>query len=178
MKKLFSAMLVLMLAFSFPVQVSAEESPTLESIADGIIEITTDHTSENPTTTYNNIEEFVIEVRNQIPDIDDLELANFIVDYTGQEEFDIEDEEALKYLSFKEIDVSDNYIKVDADGNAETITEEEMTVEMFRENYGISTLSNPWTSNNGYMKTKTVISREIGIVGGYVNYQIGTYAHW
>ncbi|MDE6863833.1 MAG: hypothetical protein K2J41_05535 [Eubacterium sp.] len=41
MKKLFSMMLVIMLAFAFPMQALAEESPTLEGIANNIIEITT-----------------------------------------------------------------------------------------------------------------------------------------
>lgn len=178
MKKLFSMMLVIMLAFAFPVQVSAEESPTMESIANSIIEITTDNSNENPTTTYNNIEEFVNEVHDQIPDIDDLELANFIMDYTGQEELEVADEEALKYLGFKEIIVSEDYIKVDEMGNAESMTQDEMTLAMFRDDYGISPLQNPWTSDNGYMKIKTVISRESGIVNGYVDYQIGAFGHW
>ena len=147
MKKIISVMMVMMLTFAFPSQVSAEESPTLESIADSIIEITTDNTNENPTTTYNNIEEFVNEVRNQIPDIDDLELANFIMDYTGQEDLEVADEETLKYLGFKEIIVSEDYIKVDEAGNTESMTQDEMTLAMFRDDYGISPLQNPWTSS-------------------------------
>ena len=181
MKKTLSAIFAILFVFlfAFPMQIFAEETPTLESIANNIIEITTDDSNENPTTTYNNIEEFVTEVRNQMPDIDDLELANFIVDYTGQEDFDIEDEEALKYLGFKEIIVSDDYIKVDADGNTESMTEDEMTVAMFRDDYGISPQANPSTSNNGYMKMKHVVSRETGILSNKkVGYQIAVYAHW
>ena len=179
MKKSLSAVLAIMLIFAFPMQIFADEVPDLESIANNIIEITTDNSKENPIITYNNIEEFVTEVRNQIPDIDDLELANFIVDYTGQDEFDIEDEEALKYLGFKEIIVSDDYIKVDADGNTESMTQDEMTVAMFRDDYGISPQANPSTSNNGYMKMKHVVSRETGILSNNkVGYQIAVYAHW
>ena len=178
MKKLFSMILVIMLAFAFPSQVSAEETPTLESIANSIIEITTDNSNENPTTTYNNIEEFVNEVHNQIPDIDDLELANFIIDYTGQDDLEVADEETLKYLGFKEIIVSEDYIRVDEMGNTESMTQDEMTLAMFRDDYGISPLQNPWTSDNGYMKIKIVVSRESGVVNGYVDYQIGAYGHW
>ncbi len=178
MKKIISVMMVMMLTFAFPSQVSAEESPTLESIADSIIEITTDNSNENPTTTYNNIEEFVNEVRNQIPDIDDLELANFIMDYTGQDDLEVADEETLKYLGFKEIIVSEDYIKVDEAGNTESMTQDEMTLAMFRDDYGISPLQNPWTSDNGYMQIKIVISRESGVVNGYVDYQIAAYGHW
>lgn len=179
MKKLISAMLVVMMAFTFPMQTFAENSPTLESIANNIIEITTDNSDENPTTTYNNIEKFVNEVHNQIPDIDDLQLANFIVDYTGQEEFNIEDEEALKYLGFKEITVTEDYIKVDEAGNIESMTQDEMTLAMFRDEYGVSPQANPSTSNNGYMKMKHVISRETGVLSNNkVGYQIAVFAHW
>lgn len=179
MKKLFSMILVVMLAFAFPSQVSAEETPTMESIANSIIEITTDNSNENPTTTYNNIEEFVNEVCNQIPDIDDLELANFIMDYTGQDDLEVADEETLKYLGFKEIIVSEDYIKVDEAGNTESMTQDEMTLAMFRDDYGISPLANPWTSDNGYMQIKIVISRETGILSNKkVGYQIAVYGKW
>lgn len=180
MKKLFSMILVIMLAFAFPAQVSAEETPTMESLANSIIEITTDNTNENPTTTYNNIEEFVNEVRNQIPDIDDLELANFIMDYTGQEDLEVADEETLKYLGFKEIIISEDYIKVDEAGNTESMTQDEMTLAMFRDAYGISPLASAeWNSPNGYMQIKTVLSRETGVLkDGNVGYQIATYGIW
>lgn len=123
MKKLLSAMLVIILIFAFPMHSFAEEAPTLESIANNIIEITADNSNENPTTTYNNIEEFVNEVRNQIPNINDLELANFIMDYAGQDDLEVADEEVLKYLDFKEIIVSEDYVKVDEMGNSESMTQ-------------------------------------------------------
>lgn len=41
MKRFVSVMLVIMMTFAFPMQALAEESPTLEGIANNIIEITT-----------------------------------------------------------------------------------------------------------------------------------------
>lgn len=180
MKKLLASMLAIMLVFAFPMQSFAEDTPTLESIANNIIEITTDNSNENPTTTYNNIEEFVNEVREQIPNIDDLELAEFIIGYTGQEELEVDEEEALKYLGFKEIIVSEDYIKVDEMGNTQSMTESEMTLAMFRDDYGISPLAtSEWKSPNGYMKIKTALCRETGVLSsGNVGYQIGTYGIW
>lgn len=181
MKKTLSVICILFFIFAFPFNAFAElntSEVSLKNIADEIIIKSIDCSSENPVTIYSQIEEFINDVHQQLPKEDDLDIARFLMNYTCQSELEVDDSEALKYLNFKEIIVSDEYIKVDETGNSESITKEEATAAVAMENLGIATY-NPWTSHNGYMQIKTVASRETEFdKDGYVGYQIAVYGTW
>lgn len=180
MKKTISIICFLLFILALPLNVFAQSNrnqTTLEDIAEEIIITEADYSSANPIITYSQIEKFVNTVHKKLPATDNLDIGKFIMSYTCQNEVDVDDNEALKYLNFKEITVFDEYLKVDASGNSESITKKEAETAAAIANLGISTYD-IWTSNNGYMQIKTVISRETGVVNGYVGYQIATYGTW
>lgn len=166
------------LIFILPIQsyAAAAKKPTLQSIADETICKSADLTSENPTITYSCIDEFVNTVYSELPNINDAEISDFLVEYTNQNKDSISDEEKANYLKSKEIIITDRFIRIDSDGNETELSRDEITAELDRERIPVTL--DEYTSDNGYLQLKTIISRQSDIVGYYVDYRVGAYAIW
>lgn len=166
------------LIFILPIQsyAAAAEKPTLQSIADETICKSADLTSENPPITYSCIDEFVNTVYSELPNINDAEISDFLVEYTNQNKDSISDKEKANYLKSKEIIITDRFIRIDSDGNETELSRDEITAELDRERIPVTL--DEYTSDNGYLQFKTIISRQSDIVGYYVDYRVGAYAIW
>lgn len=120
MKKVISIFTVLSILFVFAFTAFAVNDPTLMSLADELITITSS-TNENGTTvyTYTNIDSFIDSVRENLPEKTDREIAEFIMMYTGQEYNNISDNELLFVLDFDNISTTTSIIV--ANENIKTI---------------------------------------------------------
>lgn len=177
MKKLITVFLTLTLILILPIQsYAAEEKTTLQSIADKTICKSADLTIENPTITYSGIDEFVNTVHSELPNINDAELSDFLVEYTNQGKNSISDEEKANYLKSKEIIITDRFIRIDSDGNETELDYYEIIAAIDREK--IPFTLNKYTSDNGYLQLKTIISRQSDVIDDYVDYRVGAYAIW
>jgi len=148
MKKCISLFLFLVMLFSMTSTAFAAESPsaTLESIAHNTLQVTKElQDSGAEVTTYNNLPAFVSVAREQCPDITDLQLANFIVEYVGQDSAAIPDNDKLDILTYKNISTSISYAKVTKSGEFIEASKSEALISPL----GID------TSSDGYMQLNT-----------------------
>ena len=176
MKKLIAAFLAITFIFILPFQSYAAEKPSLQSVAEKTICKSADLTAENPTITYSGIDEFVNTVHSELPNINDTEISDFLVEYTNQSKDSISDKEKANYLKSKEIIITDRFIRIDSAGNKTELDYYEIIAAIDRER--ISITLDEYTSDNGYLQFKTVISRQSDIVDDYVDYRVGAYAIW
>lgn len=151
MKKIICIILVIATALSVPINALAIETQDLKTIADTIIEKSTG----DSVITYKNIDEFVNAADSL--DINNLELAEFIMNYTGQDCTALSENDILECLGFQEISVTDEYIKVSEEGEIEYISEKEAEFQILQEQLNEKTRAT-WTSSNGYMKITTTYS--------------------
>ncbi|MBQ4348586.1 MAG: hypothetical protein IJC79_03110 [Clostridia bacterium] len=141
MKKLLSILLTISILFTMTSFAFAEETPTMMSIADEVIDISVSvDISGNEVFTYDNIDIFINAVRNELPDLTDAEIAQFIMLYTGQEQIVPIEDAYLFVLEFKSITTTKTYI------STTSVTDD-------REN--IATPLASWESNDGAMTITT-----------------------
>lgn len=103
-KKLTSVVLAGAMAFSLAAPAMAENNKplTLDEIATEYISVT----YEQNEVVYSNLQEFYAAVHKEIPDISDLELSKYMMDFTDQSYDGLSDEAILEELDFLEVRTS------------------------------------------------------------------------
>lgn len=146
MKKLISVMLsmVLMLTLSVPA-FAADPVNDLNSLATLNIQISTS-TDENGATktTFSNFDAFIDSAHSMYPDLSDYEIATFLMDYTGQQYYDLPEEEILLFLTYESITTSTAYLLIDSEGDASLSFSDAVPYD-----------SDLWPSPDGYMEIET-----------------------
>lgn len=146
MKKLISVMLsmVLMLTLSAPA-FAATAVNDLNSLATLNIQVSTS-TDENGATktTFSNLDAFIDSAHSMYPDLSDYEIATFLMDYTGQQYYDLPEEEILHFLTYDNITTSTSYLLIDSEGDASLSFSDAVPYD-----------SDLWPSPDGYMKIST-----------------------
>lgn len=131
---------------------------------------------------YENIQEFKTELYTVFPDISDLDVAKYILLYTGntlEEVNQLDDEYILEALTYGERIHSNSYIKTDKNGNQTIMSRNEMFDEITDSTpaIGIAPMS-MWTSSDGYMRLTTTASSTTGSVSGRKYYILETTGKW
>ena len=97
-----------------------------------------------------------LQFAEEIPAISDIELAEYVMDYTGQSYDGLSDETILETLDFTEISTVEQIFRAKEDGTVEELTPEE--VEILLEYSDISPAAS-WESDDGYIQiTTTAVS--------------------
>lgn len=161
-----------------PLETYANTTPPLKNIA----EATVKKYDNGELKTYKNIDEFIKKVYSTNNNVDKLELAKFIMDYTNQEYDSLPEEIILECLDFKEISYSEDYLKVNENNDIEYLSENEMKNQLAIEelkstNSPKKATSSSWTSSNGYMKITTSYSLR-KTSGNRKYYTISSTAKW
>lgn len=100
-------------------------------------------------TTYDNLNAFVDNVRNQDLAVSDLELARFIMEFTEQSSDGLQDEQILEMLEYDNISTSNVYLIRDTNGEVEEISKDEALIAT----------ADDWTSSDGVMKITTSFTK-------------------
>ena len=119
MKKFINTILIIAFILIVPFNIYANQKSDNQSIiliADEIINKEISYSQNSTAITYKNIESFINYIKENIENISEIDLAKFIIDYTGQEYDGLSEEIILETLNYKEITVSTNYIRVSNDG--------------------------------------------------------------
>lgn len=128
------------------------EIPGLSVLADEYISVSVSNTE----IVYSNLQEFYVAAKEEIPAISDIELAEYVMDYTGQSYDGLSDETILETLDFTEISTVEQIFRAKEDGTVEELTPEE--VEILLEYSDISPAAS-WESDDGYIQITTTASK-------------------
>lgn len=125
--------------------------PSLSGIASNSIIIT--HTiQENglEITTYENLDIFINEARSQLPEISDYDIAEFILELSGQNSATLPEIAVMKILEYDNFSIATSYIQVDEAGNGKEISEQEALIRLTGSEY---------TDPSGVIKFNTGFSK-------------------
>lgn len=169
-KKLVSIVLTATMVMGMSITALASETsaPTLTSIAESTIQISNEEQENGvEVTTYDNLPLFIKTVHNTLPAITDEQLADFIVEYSGQDSTAIPSEDKLEMLNYESISNSKSYVKITEEGEFIEVSQEEALVAPC----GVD------TSTDGYMELNTSFSKR-KTVGSDKYFTVWTYATW
>lgn len=200
MKKVLCILISAILIISCPVTVTAAETDKnqiMTDIAEKIItknsvsrnaikaKTTNYSTQTNDVIKYDNIDDFIAEVKTEGYVINDLEISKFIMSYTGLDWEGLPDSEILKVLDAKDITISDDYIEADKNGNTSYLSKADIDrlLDVDKKTGRIlaaksATADKHWYDDNGYMHIRTVVHREQDKSSKLAGYQIAAYADW
>ena len=123
MKKFVKAFLTMAMCFSMlssNALAAESEIPGLSVLADEYISVSVSNTE----IVYSNLQEFYVAAKEEIPAISDIELAEYVMDYTGQSYDGLSDETILETLDFTEISTVEQIFRAKEDGTVEELTPE------------------------------------------------------
>lgn len=153
LKKIIGTILSLAICFTMlPSSVFAAEIEKLSILADEHITVSFSDTE----TIYSNLQEFYEIAKEEIPTISDIELAEYVMDYTGQSYDNLSDEIILETLDFLEISTVEQIFRAKEDGTVEELTPAE--VEILLANSDVSPAAS-WESDDGYIQITTTASK-------------------
>ena len=167
-KKCLPLFLALSLLLSITVPAFASE-PSLEQIASNTIAIT--HTTQEnglEVTTYENLDVFIDAVQGQFPVISDREIAEFLVEFSGQNSALLPEAAVMKILDYDNISIASSYVKVNEDGSSEEISKQEAQINLLGAEY---------TDPNGIMKFETGFSK-LYTSGSTKHFNVWSSATW
>lgn len=143
--------LVLVIGGKVPVFADSDEQNNLNVLADEIIEIEQVIDMEGGlSTTYSNLDVFVERVKNQYSEIDDYDVAVFLMEYTKQENSDLPEELVLEFLDYEFITSYTSYVYLDEEGNPHNMNSSIMPLANFTHESGVMKFV------TDYAKNKTV----------------------
>ena len=141
---------------------------TLSSIAENTIQISSESQDSGAVvTTYDNLPLFIETVHNQLPNTTDEQLADFIIEYSGQDSTAIPSEDKLEMLNYESISNSKSYVKITENGDFIEVSQEEALIDTL----GVD------TSSDGYMELNTSFSKR-KTVGSDKYFTVWSYATW
>lgn len=152
---------------------------TLNSIANETIQVETQVENEYSLKTYKNIQEFVTESEQQIPDISKSDIGRFLIEYTGQgNSEELPDNILVETADFFEIAVQEEYLQVTPNGSVSVSETQAMSAiqSRFIANDTISPMAY-WTSSDGYMAIETTFSLS-KTSGNKKYYVVSAKANW
>lgn len=151
--------IIFMTSLIFPSFAQADISPqdSMHQLAEQTISVVHDAVDDSAQTTYKNIDVFIDKAHYLYPDISDLEIAEFVMQYTGQSTENLPDEIVLRALESKEVTIRTDYIEVDSSGKQTLLSQQELQLALV-EDICQETVSpqDIWISSNGYMKIETI----------------------
>ena len=142
MKKLLSLTLTIIILSAFPFEAMAlmPDKSELELLADELVQISY---SINPlSTTFTEIDVFVDEAHERYPDMTELELALFVMEYTLQDPAGLSEEMILRHLEYDNITTSVEYVYVNENGESVSSEYDALPYATYH-------------STDGYMKIET-----------------------
>lgn len=165
MKKLLSLCMALVMVVSMALGVSAKQV-SLDDLAEETIEVSEDRQESGALVyTYEKIDVFIEKARMMFPTIEDVELAYFLLEFTGQSCEAAPEEEALLMLEYDNISISTSYIRVSETGCEEVDPSQEIaTCDIFN-------------SSDGYMQLETGFTKT-GTTGSTKRFNVWTIATW
>lgn len=113
---------------------------------------------------FDNIDSFILKVKENNPDISDYQIAEYILQFIGQDCEAIPESEILKVLNYKSITSSDSYVTIDEEGNVYKSTNE-------------AQLCADWTSLDNCMKITTNYAYQ-GMEDDEESYSVWSTATW
>lgn len=162
MKKILSIILCMCLVMScYHINVLASNPSNMEEVAFNTINILTTDGQEYSTKTYSNIDNFVLNIKKQFPNISDIEIGKFLIEFTGQGSAEnFPDNILIETTTFSEITVQEEYMKIDSNGETSSVNKTEALKNSVLENIRFSQLNSraSWTSDDGYIKIQTSYS--------------------
>lgn len=170
-KRTMSFGLALLMLCSLAANTAFAASPesVLESLAGDYIIIS----NTDDGTTYSNLQAFYSAAKQELSAVSDLELAKYVMDYTGQSYVDLSDEIILETLDFLEITSAVQIFQVKEDGTADELTLAEAAIAL-----NSSVAPNAvWESDDGYMKITTYASKGTKGTNG-TPYTLSATATW
>ena len=168
MKKFLSLFLALTMLCSLTIPTFASE-PSLDEIASNTIAIM--HTiQENgvEVTTYENLDIFVFEAKKQLPALTDYEIAEFMVEFTGQNSAVLPESAVMKMLEYDNFSIASSYVKINEDGSSREISEQEALTCL---------LGSEYTDPDGIMKFDTGFSK-LYTNGNTKHFNVWSSATW
>lgn len=150
----------------------------MNRLAEQTISVVYDVIDGSTQTTYKNIDTFIENVQCLYPDTSDLEIAQFVMQYTNQSTDNLPDEIVLRALEAKEVTTRIDYIEVDASGNQTLISQQELQ-QALTEDIRQETISpqDIWVSSNGYMQIETTGTLRNRLMGKRY-YTVSAKADW
>lgn len=96
--------------------------------------------------TYKNLDLLISKIHSQCSDIPDIEIAEFVLQYTNQQSETLPQDIMLRALESKEVVTQTDYIKVDSNGVQTQITQQEITSELMADmNQATISPQSSWT---------------------------------
>lgn len=168
MKKTIACVLTLIFVFQMPAIGAVAAVPaTLDEIADEYIWVE----EVDGETIYSNLLNFALRAKEVFPDVADLELAEYLIEYTGLFYTGVSDEEKLEVLTFEEIRISSNLYCVSENGMSE--------IDSIGLLPSYATLQeSEWESENGYLMITTSCGVGAKKDNGDVPYVLSAKAEW
>lgn len=166
-KKMICYSLTLLLIWGLSVNTQAADNPTaiLSALAENIIQIAVAEDQDGfISTTYTDLDIFVNAVRENHSNISELNIAEFIMQYTQQEYEGLPDDQILSILEFDNITSTCSYVRIDNNGTSHVSPVDALPYAS-------------WTSNDGYMKITTNYSYDKS-VGNNKYYVVWATANW
>lgn len=178
----------LLFVFIVPFQVFADFESSeliLDSLFDQIIVIETIYDVDKSTVKYTNIDEFA-DIASEDFAISEGEISDYIISKIGLEAANLPENEKIKYIKTSEIALTSDYIKVDANGNMQYMTRNDMLAAIAAEDsvaimrsINSDDLNVTEVTNNGYLQFDTIILRETEYDrNNSCGYQISAFAKW
>lgn len=169
-KNLLSLILALCLCFALTTPALASENAEIDlyEIANSTVQVTEAvQESGAVVTTFENLNGFVEEVRNNHLEISDIDLAKFIMEFTEQNSEGLPENEILDMLEYDNISTSNVYLLVDEQGMVEELSKEEALIAMAAD----------WTSTDGVMQI-TTSSTKTKTSGSQKYFTVWAHATW
>lgn len=143
----FALIVAMLLSTSAFADSYTSSTDMLETLADSTIQVS-QKTDESGaiTTIYDNLEEFIALAHENDPNLSDIDLAEFILNYTNQEYEGLTEECILEALGYKQIATSSQYLRTNENGN------------VIVSNYPLLMANGDYTSPDGYMNLQTTYS--------------------
>ena len=184
--RIIAVILSVAMLLSMNIVASAEDGSNYEEIVNSLnlianetIEVETQVENEYSLKTYKNIQDFVNEAEEQIPNISKSDIGKFLIEYTGQgNSEELPDNILVETADFFEIAVQEEYLQVTPNGSVPVSEMEAMSAIQsdFISNDTISPMAN-WTSSDGYMSIETTYSLS-KTSGNKKYYVVSAKANW
>ena len=170
-KKVFSATLCALMAVNivYP-SLAVESGISLDKVAAEYIKCSV---YENETV-YSNLQEFYKKAKEDMEFLTDLELATYVMEYTGQSCEKLSEETILEALEFLEIACTSQVFKVSEDGTVQELTASE--INSLKSDSGILPAA-VWESEDGYLEIETTASKGSAGTAG-TPFVLGARAVW
>lgn len=179
LNKILTVILCLLMLIPGTGYTYAQNMETIEEIADNLIDVKIEEYDYYITKSYKNIPAFVSYVKSAYPNMSELEIGGFLIQYTGQgvpEDYD--DAYLIEKASYYEINIQEEFLKKDEDGTISAATKGEALIALVNELImPLDATYNYWSSDDGYIRIQTIYELA-KTVGNKKYYAVAAKAEW